>query len=405
MEDGKEINIRKLRAYKQHKFIVFELENGTDVKYDLSTGKTYGKSGKEVKNLNGQLMGHNVYDVIESFEDPKYKKFLRYILKHKINCSLSDKRREVDKVRNVGTFLSRIKDHSKFEQYFAAEIDNIEPDIEYTLDQIPKQLIAICKEHNLELTNELVNQFKERPALFINVLSCECDNLSVQDKLQMLTVRWHCRNFFKLTDSRENQGYNYNIISLIKYIDQLMTYEALTYSEVISELSDYCDMMNKLSPKFEKYPKHFLTTVRIATRNYNRLKQQFDEVKFVDKIDISFEWTDGEYIVIYPKSTQAMKDEAVQQSNCVASYIDKVINDQCKVVFLRDKKDKDKSLITMEVIKYTEANSEKYRVKQAKGKSNREITPFEQTVVDKYEKYLNRKQAKVDNKAECEIKC
>ena len=94
------------------------------------------------------------------------------------------------------------------------------------------------------------------------------------------------------------------------------------------------------------------------------------------------------WTIIYPKSTQDIKDEAVQQNNCVASYIDKVIDGQCHILFLRHKDNKNKSIVTIEV--------RDKKVVQQKGKFNRDTNEEEKLVLTKYENYLNK-----NNKKEC----
>ena len=78
-----------------------------------------------------------------------------------------------------------------------------------------------------------------------------------------------------------------------------------------------------------------LTTHTITCRNYNRLKEQFDEEEFQSRINNNMEKTFGDYCFIYPKTTQEIKDETVQQNNCVASYIQSVIKGNCHILFLR----------------------------------------------------------------------
>ena len=69
---------------------------------------------------------------------------------------------------------------------------------------------------------------------------------------------------------------------------------------------------SKLSNKFDKYPKNFLTAHRIASRNYNRLKQEYDNAVFERRRDESLELRYGDYMFLYPKTIQDIKDEAVQ---------------------------------------------------------------------------------------------
>lgn len=135
-------------------------------------------------------------------------------------------------------------------------------------------------------------------------------------------------------------------------------------------------MMSRISPKYDKYPRHFLTTHKIACRNYNRLKEQFDEEDFKKRITLEMEHSFGGFEFIYPKSTQEIKDEAVMQNNCVASYIKKVIDGDCHILFLRRKSEPNKSLCTIEV--------RNDKIVQAKLRFNDEITPELKEVVDKW---------------------
>lgn len=142
-------------------------------------------------------------------------------------------------------------------------------------------------------------------------------------------------------------------------------------------------MMSAISPKYDKYPRNLLTTHQIAIRNYNRLKEVYDAVLFEKRIDESMEWSKEHYKFIYPKSIQDIKDEAVQQNNCVSSYIKRVIDGKCHIVFMRHTGDVDRSLITLEVVDN--------RVVQQKGQFNRDTTAEEGRIIEKYNEYLQKR--------------
>lgn len=143
--------------------------------------------------------------------------------------------------------------------------------------------------------------------------------------------------------------------------------------------------MNKINQKFDKYPRHFLTTHKIACRNYNRLKEQFDEDKFRERIDKSYECAFGDYRFIYPNSTDEIKEEAVRQNNCVASYINRVINGECHILFLRKNDSLGESLVTVEV--------RNNKIVQAKRKFNDPVTQEDQRAIDKW----NNKFCKIES--------
>jgi hypothetical protein len=381
-----------LTSCKENQYLVFYFDDGKNVKYNLATGETIGKLGKPVKDICTQLRGYDLLQVINSFENENYKNFLSFLDKNFINKSTSSRNswHRVNRITNIGSFLSRIDKYKYFEQYFACGIKRLDRKINYKLNEIPKNLIRICKMSDIELSDSLIENYKKNPDLFANLLNYEYLSINKKNILGVLYSEYYYKNKF---DQLINH-YNYKPISLLQYIDNLMTYEALdNFYSVVGELLDYCNMMSKISPKYEKYPKNFLTTHKIATRNYNRLIQQFIEEDFKKVINFNLEYTYNNYKIIYPKTTQDIKDEAVQQNHCVASYIQNVIDGKTHILFLRDKENLEKSLVTLEV--------KNYKVVQAKGKFNRDVTKEEQFIINKY----NEKLIKIYNKEKEKIAC
>ena len=144
--------------------------------------------------------------------------------------------------------------------------------------------------------------------------------------------------------------------------------------------------MKAVSNKFDKYPRNFLTTHKIACRNYSRLKKAFEEDVFRSRIVKEYECVFGDYQFIYPKSTQEIKDEAVQQNNCVASYIDDVIEGKCHILFLRRKNKPGDSLVTIEV--------RNNKIVQSKRKFNCPVTEEDQKAIDAWNKKFSKKKEK-----------
>ena len=101
---------------------------------------------------------------------------------------------------------------------------------------------------------------------------------------------------------------------------------------------------------------------------------------FAKTVKPEYDTVIDEYIFMCAKTPQEIKDEAVQQNNCVASYISSVIAGNCHILFMRKKDFKEKSLITLE-----ERHGE---IVQSRGKYNRDLTDKEKTVLAKYKRYL-----------------
>lgn len=334
---------------------------------------------------------------IEAFEDKRYRNFLKFLDKNFINRSTAcvdrwqsfDRRSNarVNRYTNIGSFLSHVQEYSMFEQYFSAGIEKIDRDFTRKINEVPKGLLKIVREKGIELDEKLYQTYIARPDDVAWALTYEFNSLSIQDVINIIVESSSYRSYYYLTRTQKFEelldwGWQYR--STLIYIDKLMTLEALSYT-IVDEVYDYANMMRKITPRYEKYPRNFLTTHQIATRNYNRLKEQFDEEMF-QRIRSENEWmeySDGDYSMIYPESTEAIKEEGVRQNHCVASYIGRVLDGQCHIMFLRDKENLDENLVTVEI--------RGRKVVQARGKYNRDCVKSENDFINKFEKYIERK--------------
>lgn len=335
-------------ARKEKELIVFDFENGKRATYNMNTGETIGKGGKPTKNLSSALAGFDIDDVLNSFEDKKYGEFLMYVKDHftpRTYRYYGDKSR----VSNLGTLLKYANDYKIFEQYFIAGID-ADKNIRTPIKDVPKGLLKLCREHNKQIDDYLIDSYKKMPNEYNTIFKMEFENIDDSQKWDIVARLQPTSGYWSSASQKLLFERKYNFQSLMKYIDYLCTFEGLTAnSNLIREIGDYANMMSQISEKYEKYPRYFLSTHAIASRNYNRLKQQFSDKLFAKRITPEYEITYKDYKFFYPRCTQDIKDEAVQQSNCVASYIDRVIQGDCHILFLRKENEPTKSLVTIEV--------------------------------------------------------
>lgn len=362
--------------------MIFDFEDGRTVKYDFATKACIGIKGKPVKGLQSQLSGMTMKQLIECCTDDKYAKFLKFVQNRYSNY-----------ISNISTILSKVPDYSKFEQIFSAGFDEIvSGDFTKSINDIPKSLIKIARDRKIKISDRFCDYWKEDSNAHYLAYQLEYISLTDDDINKILSrenyyyvdrVCHHYSYFNKLI-----KEYGYNPKSLFLYIDTLKTFEAIDdMNYLLVELEDYANMMNTISPKFDKYPRNFLTTHKIACRNYNRLKQEFSEEIFRTRIDKNLECAFGNYQFIYPDSTQDIKDEAVAQNNCVASYIDKVIDGECHIMFLRKKSNPKESLVTIEI--------RNNHIVQARRRFNDPVTSEDQEVIDKWNKKFADKERKV----------
>ena len=351
-----------MNGVKEGKFLSFYLDNGKVVKYDLSTGEMIGVKGEPVKSLGVRFSNLSITDMIDSVNPKEYANFLRFVSYR------------LPRISNFGTLLKKAKRWSDFEQVFAqgAKISV------YYHGLVPEQnFINFCKKYDIEIGSYMSEIYKRNPNFFNLLFSLNTNELTKSEKETILNDSY----YFDKIEDLINWGYTPK--ALIVYLDYLETHEALNYSNAIGNLYDYTRMMRRISKKFDKYPRNLLTSHHIAIRNYERLTREYEESAFRERINPDMEYSYNEYRIIYPKMVQDIKDEASQQHHCVATYIDSVIDGKCDILFLRNKEELNKSLVTMEV--------RNNKVVQAKGRFNRDLTREEQEVVDKYNQYLENK--------------
>lgn len=383
-----------MKAIKHGADLIFTCDDGKTVKYNLNTGVCIGKNGKPCMYLNSQLRGYSVDEIANSFEDKNFGKFISHVAQ---KCS-----RNGQSIQNIGTVFQRLYDYKREEQIYSAGLTLAgacgRDYFKGTINEIPKGLVKILREIREGVNNVNVEEYKAHPDAFNYAFNHEFVSLSKRDAYRFLMyicsswdrneLRYTYGNkFFNICDR-----YGYTPKSLLNYIDYLVTYEALSPdypSKILREIDDNCNMLSQMSDKYDRYPRHFLTSHQITSRTYQRWKQEFNEELFAKRVNTKMEVTIGDYKFIYPKTTKDIKDEAVQQSNCVASYIDKVIGGSCDIILMRKKNDVENSLVTVEV--------RNGKVVQARQRFNESVNESEQKAIDKYDEFLS----KLNNNKEC----
>ena len=383
-----------MKAIKKGADLIFTCDDGKTVKYNLNNGVCIGKNGKPCKCLNSQLRGYSVDEIANSFEDKNFGKFISHVAQ---KCS-----RNGQSIQNIGTVFQRMDEYKREEQIYSAGLTLAgafgKDYFRGTINEIPKGLVKILREIREGVNNVNVEEYKAHPDAFNYAFNHEFTSLSKRDAYRFLVyicsywdrneLRYTYGNkFFNICDK-----YGYTPKSLLNYIDYLVTYEALSPdypSKILGEIDDNCNMLSQMSDKYDRYPRHFLTSHQITSRTYQRWKKEFNEELFAKRVNTKMEVTIGDYRFIYPKTTKDIKDEAVQQSNCVASYIDKVIDGSCDIILMRKKNDVENSLVTVEV--------RNGKVVQARQRFNESVNESEQKALDKYDEFLS----KLNNNKEC----
>lgn len=375
-----------MKAIKHGADLIFTCDDGKTVKYNLNTGVCIGKNGKPCMYLNSQLRGYSVDEIANSFEDKNFGKFISHVAQ---KCS-----RNGQSIQNIGTVFQRMDEYKREEQIYSAGLTLAgtcgRDYFKGTINEIPKGLVKILREIREGVNNVNVEEYKAHPDAFNYAFNHEFVSLSKRDAYRFLMYicsNWdrnelcytYGNKFFNICDR-----YGYTPKSLLNYIDYLVTYEALSPdypSKILGEIDDNCNMLSQMSDKYDRYPRHFLTSHQITSRTYQRWKEQFNEELFSKRVNKKMEIVINGYKFIYPSKTEDIKKEAVQQSNCVVSYIDRVINGQCDIIFMRNANTPNESLVTVEI--------RNKKVVQARRRFNESVTDEQQKILNKYETFLS----------------
>lgn len=127
-----------------------------------------------------------------------------------------------------------------------------------------------------------------------------------------------------------------------------------------------------------KYPDNLKVFHDQLTLKFNLHKQYFqDRVIFENSQELTdLRYTDGTYSIIIPVSSQNIIDEGINNHHCVGSYIDRVVNNETNILFMRKNESLEDSLITLE---YFDS-----KLFQSKGLQNRHVTDEENEFLIKW---------------------
>jgi len=172
------------------------------------------------------------------------------------------------------------------------------------------------------------------------------------------------------------QPYSLNLRRLIEYV----FYDA--YSQGIAKIDDmfwktyedHLAMQIKIFGKIkEKYPKSLKTEHDIMALKVNMAelvaKCEGFAARSAKIADLAY--TGKIYSIFVPDSPQQLADEGINLSHCVGGYVDRIINGDCYILFLRKTRTPDESLVTLQLCRD--------RVNHAEGNHRRRITDEERS--------------------------
>ena len=172
------------------------------------------------------------------------------------------------------------------------------------------------------------------------------------------------RNYTEIQAFREY----YSLGKFINYvINETINQGYSSVNDFIQELSDYLRMCYTDNIKPTLYSSYLKQTHDITSRNHKVKVEKEQEEMFQSRYKDFKPYKSKEYSVIAPKTSTDLKKEGDALNHCVASYIKRVIDGECLILFLR--KDVEESLVTLEIRHNT--------IVQVRGLHNRKPTKNE----------------------------
>ena len=143
-----------------------------------------------------------------------------------------------------------------------------------------------------------------------------------------------------------------------RFIDYILfdLYKQGANPNILTTYEDYL----KMSVSFygtvkEKYPKNLLTEHQIISSKENEKKRIAESsAEFENTMNacenFNFSTSTDQFVIIMPKVSTELVDEGQTLNHCVASYVNKVVSNDCIVVFMRLKEEKEMPYLTIEIL-------------------------------------------------------
>ena len=153
------------------------------------------------------------------------------------------------------------------------------------------------------------------------------------------------------------EDFNLDVKAFIRFLDRMRRVECIDIEYLFNgrHYYDYLNMQYALkkgkSVKVEKYPKYFATQFLITKKDFAIMKQNINEISFtrMSAKHQHYEYHTQKYSIIVPKHSTEIEVEADTLKHCVRSYIQPMCDGKTCILFLRETKDLDTPLVTIEV--------------------------------------------------------
>jgi len=338
----------KIMLSKEKNFILFTNEYGRTYRYDFEKGIWYSFSGSVIKNApQGFALGLSRHrpsndKKVETIIDYLSKKYRSSWSRPSIRelfsqANLATADRIINIVNSAGLSLTygQINEICLREMYRKPIFDNT------------KIFLKVLKENPNEPMHILISHINLMSLKNIFMIDEQTKALVPKDFIE------HIKNYLA-----SNYGYLQNIIESMKKDKSLFNkivlwhYKELQHHSRINQhswalISDALRYSELLERKLER--NNFFKQLIELSRDYALVKDEMSSKAIRQNIPKNLVFSDDDFTIVLPTSVEDFQKEGENQHNCVASYVDSVVENRAWVVFVRKKSDIDKSYITCEI--------------------------------------------------------
>lgn len=304
---------------------------------DINTGNVYGKTEKVVTNTPSGVLG-----TLERVRNKGYVLDYLYRIAH---CKNNYYAKELNRDKHHLQVLSLL---DRLDSLNLQDVNHYTDTLVYTDDDTVELLLKNFK--------KIVEVLNNHPNYYFSdcITAIKQDVLKTQynlpDDIAPEALRVFDRLAKKYPQYINSITYYMFNTKLVDFLDDICYNYG--YDRVYSVLNTFYERCQKLGIEKPEKTKNFMQYYVDIQHAHEAAKEKIRKEQITahyGKHEKALHFENDKYCVVFPTCGNDLVQEGIKQSNCVGGYVDRVVNGNTYVVFVRDKSNVNKSLITCEV--------------------------------------------------------
>lgn len=334
--------------------------------YDMKTNQMKRYKKGELKYIvQDYYFFSSVYNVKWDFIEPKFKELIVKVRELNPGCN------------NVSNFIRRLSQAQAYESFIQEGIKTgWRSHLSIPANRYDKNVIKAIKYADYIIGRSFQDGYFNNKNLFEKIINIMMSLENITPDKAHKVFKEMVNGYHMLSLIRD---FNYDIKSLLNQtLEYYLPFENVNFRDACSLLYDYYRMANIIGRDVKKYPRYLKSIHDIIAINFKAYKKEYDEELFKKVVSTKkeLEYEGKKYAIKLPESPKDIIQEGTDLHHCVGSYVDKIIEGDTLIIFLRETNSKDCSLVTVEY----RNNS----ITQAKGSCNRAMNKDERQFLEKY---------------------